>query len=135
MVSKPLWAAVYSAARTAPKAKPTREWASCVMVISSASLQYFIECIPGTSPSRMLLMVSFCLSVPSAGVTEPSGFFTVPVCHPVFLSRCDACSRRVVELMDMVCLCFFHIILCEAVHDLCKVFIHCRENCHTDREV
>ena len=40
MVSKPEWLAVNSAARTAPRAKPLREWALCSMVIISASLSY-----------------------------------------------------------------------------------------------
>ena len=35
--------AVYSAANTAPKANPLRLWASCVMVILSASLSYEME--------------------------------------------------------------------------------------------
>ena len=40
VVRRPVWSLVYSAARTAPRANPSREWASWVIVMQSAGLSY-----------------------------------------------------------------------------------------------
>ena len=104
MVSSPLCVCVYSAASTAPKAKPLREWASWVMVMLSASESYTTLCMPGTSSRRMLSMASWSALQALVPINNLFG-------------QCDGGAAGGIELMYVVRFFHVHIILCKAVHN------------------
>ncbi len=71
--------------------------------------------------------------VPRGDACLPS-VLAVEQVHDVF-GQCDGCSRRCVELVDVVCLLHFHVVLWKLVHDFSQILVDGGKDGHANREV